>query len=146
VTAPSSARPVEDGELVDEHHVGAGLGTQPGPVDVWEADQALADEVRLDRRAAIGVPLPAHQDVLRYGAAFLLLAAMARPMRAVIVRPRGREWCYLAGIAATGLVLFNVAVVRGDAHAEPAVVAGAVACVPVLLGVVGRPSATWRSW
>src|SRR5262249_27897412 len=43
----------------------------------------------------------------------------------------------LAGIAATGLVLFNVAIVRGVAHAEPAVIAVAVACVPILLGVLG---------
>jgi drug/metabolite transporter (DMT)-like permease len=34
-------------------------------------------------------------------------------------------------------VLFNVAIVRGVAHAEPAVIAVAVACVPVVLGVVG---------
>jgi drug/metabolite transporter (DMT)-like permease len=33
--------------------------------------------------------------------------------------------------------LFNVAIVRGVAHAEPAVIAVAVACVPVVLGVVG---------
>ena len=76
-------------------------------------------------------------QAIRYGAAFLLLLAMAQPAGAAIVRPRGREWCYLAGIAATGLVLFNVGVVRGDAHAEPAVIAVAVACVPVLLGVIG---------
>ena len=41
------------------------------------------------------------------------------------------------GIAATGLVLFNLAVVRGVAQAEPAVIAVAVACVPVVLGVAG---------
>lgn len=40
-------------------------------------------------------------------------------------------------VAALGLVLFNVAIVRGVAHAEPAVIAVAVACVPVVLGVVG---------
>jgi drug/metabolite transporter (DMT)-like permease len=40
-------------------------------------------------------------------------------------------------LAASGLVLFNVALVRGVAHAEPAVIAVAVACVPVLLGVLG---------
>jgi drug/metabolite transporter (DMT)-like permease len=84
----------------------------------------------------VHAPLFAAQAI-RYSAAFVLLLAMAKPARAVIVRPRGREWCYLAGIAATGLVLFNVAIVRGDAHAEPAVVAVAVACVPVLLGVIG---------
>ena len=54
-----------------------------------------------------------------------------------LVRPRGREWLWPAGIAATGLVLFNVAVVRGVAHAEPAVITVAVACVPILLGVAG---------
>ncbi|HEX4788140.1 MAG TPA: DMT family transporter, partial [Actinospica sp.] len=42
-----------------------------------------------------------------------------------------------SGIAAFGLVLFNIAVVRGVAHAEPAVIAVAVACVPVVLGVLG---------
>jgi drug/metabolite transporter (DMT)-like permease len=44
---------------------------------------------------------------------------------------------WLAGIAGTGLVLFNIAVVRGVAQAEPAVIAVAVACVPILLGVLG---------
>jgi drug/metabolite transporter (DMT)-like permease len=87
-------------------------------------------------RTLVHAPLFTAQAI-RYGAAFVLLLAMARPARAVIVRPRGREWCYLAGIAATGLVLFNVAIVRGDAHAEPAVIAVAVACVPVLLGIIG---------
>lgn len=87
-------------------------------------------------RTLVHAPLFTAQAI-RYGAAFLLLAAMARPMRAVIVRPQGREWCYLAGIASTGLVLFNIAIVRGDADAEPAVIAVAVACVPVLLGVAG---------
>lgn len=73
----------------------------------------------------------------RYAAATLLLLLLARAMRIRIVLPRGREWAWLAGIAATGLVLFNVAVVRGVAHAEPAVIAVAVACVPIVLGVVG---------
>jgi drug/metabolite transporter (DMT)-like permease len=87
-------------------------------------------------RTLVHAPLFTAQAI-RYGAAFVLLLAMAKPARAAIVRPRGREWCYLAGIAATGLVLFNVAIVRGDAHAEPAVIAVAVACVPVLLGIIG---------
>ncbi|MEJ8640725.1 EamA family transporter [Streptomyces sp. MS1.HAVA.3] len=34
-------------------------------------------------------------------------------------------------------MLFNVAVVRGVAHAEPAVIAVAVASVPILLGLMG---------
>lgn len=76
-------------------------------------------------------------QAVRYLVASLLLFGLARAARARIVRPRGREWLWLAGVAAAGLVLFNVAVVRGVAHAEPAVIAVAVAGVPILLGVVG---------
>ena len=53
------------------------------------------------------------------------------------VLPRGIEWLWLAGIAATGLVLFNVALVAGSRHAEPAVLGVAVACVPAVLAVIG---------
>ncbi|MFE2309065.1 DMT family transporter [Streptomyces sp. NPDC059411] len=87
-------------------------------------------------RSLVDAPLFGVQAV-RYTAAALLLLALARFARVRIVLPRGREWLWLAGIAATGLVLFNVAVVRGVAHAEPAVIAVAVASVPVLLGVIG---------
>ena len=73
----------------------------------------------------------------RYAAATAILLVIARLAGARPVWPRGREWLWLAGIAVTGLVLFNVAVVRGVAHAEPAVIAVAMACAPVVLGVVG---------
>ncbi len=76
-------------------------------------------------------------QAIRYAVAGLVLFALARVARVRIVRPRGREWFWLTGISAFGLVLFNVAIVRGVAHAEPAVIAVAVACVPVVLGVVG---------
>jgi drug/metabolite transporter (DMT)-like permease len=76
-------------------------------------------------------------QAIRYAIAALVLLALARRAGVRPVRPRGREWLWLSGIAAFGLVLFNVAVVRGVAHAEPAVIAVAVACVPVVLGVVG---------
>ncbi|MEV7520248.1 EamA family transporter [Streptomyces sp. NPDC091371] len=87
-------------------------------------------------RSLVDAPLFAVQAV-RYAGAALLLLALARVARVRILRPRGREWLWLAGIAATGLVLFNVAVVRGVAHAEPAVIAVAVASVPILLGLLG---------
>ncbi|MGM1058322.1 EamA family transporter [Saccharothrix sp. Mg75] len=87
-------------------------------------------------RTLVDAPLFTTQAV-RYTAAIAVLALVARLLGVPVVRPRGREWWWLAGIAATGLVLFNVAVVRGVAHAEPAVVAVAVACVPVVIGVVG---------
>lgn len=76
-------------------------------------------------------------QAIRYAVAILILSALAKLARAPISRPRGQEWLWLAGIAATGLVLFNVAVVRGVAHTEPAVLAVAVACVPILLGIIG---------
>lgn len=97
--------------------------------------------------ALVDAPLFTAQAI-RYAAATLLLYAVARWSRASIARPRGVEWVWLAGIAATGLALFNVAIVRGVAHAEPAVIAVAVACVPILIGLIGpllerqRPRAT----
>jgi drug/metabolite transporter (DMT)-like permease len=76
-------------------------------------------------------------QAIRYGAAAALLLLLSRVAGVDIVRPRGGEWLWLGGIAATGLVLFNVAVVRGVAHAEPAAIAVAVACVPVVIGLIG---------
>ena len=76
-------------------------------------------------------------QALRYTAAALLLLVLARSIGVPLRRPRGSEWGWLTGVAGTGLVLFNVAVVRGVAHAEPAVIAVAVACAPVFIGVLG---------
>jgi drug/metabolite transporter (DMT)-like permease len=87
-------------------------------------------------RTLVAAPLFTAQAV-RYAAAFVVLLVLAKVTGTRIVRPRGTEWLWLIGVAATGLVLFNVAIVRGVGHAEPAVIAVAVACVPVLLGVVG---------
>ncbi|TNC23966.1 DMT family transporter [Amycolatopsis alkalitolerans] len=87
-------------------------------------------------RALVTAPLFTAQAI-RYAAASLILLALAKVTGARIVRPRGAEWLWLTGVAASGLVLFNVAVVRGVEHAEPAVIAVAVACVPVLLALVG---------
>lgn len=76
-------------------------------------------------------------QTLRYAVACLLLAGFARVTGARLVRPRGAEWLWLLGVSAAGLVLFNVALVRGGAHAEPAVLGVAVACVPPLFAVLG---------
>ncbi|MEU9083918.1 DMT family transporter [Streptomyces sp. NPDC048357] len=100
------------------------------------AGMALVGSSVTVSRSLVDAPLFATQAV-RYAAAALLLVALARAARVAVLRPRGREWLWLAGIAATGLVLFNVAVVRGVAHAEPAVIAVAVASVPILLGLIG---------
>jgi drug/metabolite transporter (DMT)-like permease len=76
-------------------------------------------------------------QALRYAAACLLLLLFARLGRRQIVRPRGAEWWWLLGITGCGLFLFNIALVAGSEHAEPAVLGVAVACVPLILGVSG---------
>jgi drug/metabolite transporter (DMT)-like permease len=76
-------------------------------------------------------------EALRYAVACVILVVLARLTGRRLVRPRGTEWLWLAGIAATGLVLFNVALVAGSRHAEPAVLGVAVACVPAVLAVIG---------
>lgn len=86
--------------------------------------------------ALVDAPLFTAQAI-RYAIATVLLFGYVRATRTTIARPRGRDWLWLAGIAATGLVIFNVAVVRGVSHAEPAVIAVAVACVPIVIGVIG---------
>lgn len=83
-------------------------------------------------------------QALRYLLAAAVLWVWARAARRPLPRPRGAEWAWLAGIAATGLVLFNVGVVRGVTHAEPAVVGVAIAAVPVVLAVLGPLAAGTR--
>ena len=91
-----------------------------------------------------GSPLLTAQ-ALRYTAACLLLLGAARLAGQRLTLPRRGEWAWLLGVAVTGLVLFNLALVQGSRHAEPAVLGVAVACVPLVLAVVaplmdgGRP-------
>jgi drug/metabolite transporter (DMT)-like permease len=83
-------------------------------------------------------------QAVRYAVAAALLLIVARVTGRRPPRPRGREWLWLSGVAATGLVLFNVGVVRGVAHAEPAVIGVAVAAVPLVLALAGPLAAGRR--
>jgi len=76
-------------------------------------------------------------EALRYAVACLLLAGFARAAGRRLAWPRGVEWLWLTGVTTTGLVLFNVGLVVGSRHAEPAVLGVAVAAVPPLLAVLG---------
>ncbi|SDN98600.1 Threonine/homoserine efflux transporter RhtA [Klenkia soli] len=76
-------------------------------------------------------------QALRYALAAAVLAGLARVSRRRVLRPRGREWAWLAGVAVAGLVVFNVALVHGARHAEPAVFGVAVASVPLVLALLG---------
>lgn len=100
------------------------------------AGMALVGSSVAVSRTLAAAPLCTAQAI-RYGIAGIILVSLARRLRIPIAAPRGREWLLLAGIAAAGLVAFNVAIVRGAAHAQPTMIAVAVACVPVLLGVLG---------
>lgn len=73
----------------------------------------------------------------RYVVACALLIGFARLTRRRLVLPCGAEWLWLCGVACTGLLAFNVALVQGSRHAEPAVLGVAVASVPSLLAVLG---------
>lgn len=81
-------------------------------------------------------PVATTQSV-RYGLAAALLVGVTRIARIRIHRPRGAEWMWLVGVCGCGLVLFNIALVVGSRHAEPAVLGVAVAAVPVILAVCG---------
>jgi drug/metabolite transporter (DMT)-like permease len=77
---------------------------------------------------------------LRYALGCLLLSAVARRRRRggypALRRPAGWDWFWLGAVTVTGLVLFNVGLVEGSRHAEPAVFGVAVACVPVLFAAL----------
>jgi drug/metabolite transporter (DMT)-like permease len=74
---------------------------------------------------------------LRYALACVLLLGYAAATRTRPVRPRGAEWLWLTGVTVAGLIVFNIALVHGARHAEPAVLGVAVACVPILLALLG---------
>jgi drug/metabolite transporter (DMT)-like permease len=76
-------------------------------------------------------------QALRYAIACVLLLAWSRLTGRRLHRPQGSDWLWLIGVAVSGLVVFNVALVHGSRHAEPAVLAVAVACVPVALAAIG---------
>ncbi|MDF8263984.1 DMT family transporter [Luteipulveratus flavus] len=81
-------------------------------------------------------PLAVAQS-LRYAVSALILLTLARASGHRVRAPRPRDWPWLVGTSLAGLVLFNIALVRGSAHAEPAALAVAMACVPVLLALGG---------
>jgi drug/metabolite transporter (DMT)-like permease len=75
-------------------------------------------------------------QAVRYACACLLLLGFLRSSGRSVAVPRGREWAWLVGVTGSGLVVFNIALVQGSRHAEPAVLGVAVASVPLALAVV----------
>jgi drug/metabolite transporter (DMT)-like permease len=113
------------------HSYRAGLAVLAGAVGMVAVGGSTAVSGVL-----LHTPLLTAQSI-RYALASLLLVAVCRVSGRPIRRPRLGEAALLAGITVSGLVIFNIALVHGAAHAEPAVFGVAVASVPVLLAVIG---------
>ena len=73
----------------------------------------------------------------RYFVSAVLLFAVALARRIPLIRPTGRETLLFVALAATGLVLFNLFVIEGTKHANPAVVGTIVGTVPIVLALAG---------
>jgi len=80
----------------------------------------------------VDYPVYAAQSV-RYLVAATILVGAVVVSRRPLPRPRGRDWLWLTGVATTGLVIFNVAIIRAVEHAEPAAVAVFIGVVPLVL-------------
>ncbi|WP_218951894.1 DMT family transporter [Amycolatopsis anabasis] len=113
--------------------VGAGVvrGAVPGALAMFLVGSSVAVNSLLR-----DVPLFAGQAG-RYALAAAVLCGFAKLCGQRLVVPRGAEWLWVLLGALSGLVLFNVALLAGTAHADPAVLGAAVACVPILLAIVG---------
>lgn len=127
---PAPVGATEPGD-VSARGAGVGLGVLAGASAMVCVGSSVAVSGQL-----VGAPLFTAQAV-RYAAACLLLLIFARVAGRPVVLPRGREWLWLAGVTVTGLVVFNIALVHGSRHAEPAVLGVAVACVPIVLAASG---------
>lgn len=124
-----SGRSNAPGRTADRHQpvVGALLGAVAMTLvgGSIAASRVLADAPSLTAQA------------VRYALATGLLAGYARARGVTLRRPRGLEWAWLVAVSGCGLVLFNLALMAGSRHAEPAVFGVAMAAVPVLLALLG---------
>jgi drug/metabolite transporter (DMT)-like permease len=79
-----------------------------------------------------GYPVLGGQAV-RYLAAGLLLAAWARLTRKPLPRPAGREWVWLAALAAVGLAGCSVLMIQATRVADPARVGVIIGAAPLVI-------------
>lgn len=113
----------------------AGLG---GPV-AGVACCALAMTV-LGASVPISAALAAYPTAVaqgaRYGLASLVLLEIVIAGQGSSAPVRGRDWAALAALAAVGLAGFNVSLMTALRHADPAIVAAIVGCVPLVLAAI----------
>jgi drug/metabolite transporter (DMT)-like permease len=90
-----------------------------------------------------GYPVLGGQAV-RYVAAGLLLAAWARLTRKPLPRPAGREWVWLAGLAAIGLAGCSVLMIQATRIADPASVGVIIGAAPLVIIIATAIAARHR--
>lgn len=87
-----------------------------------------------------GYPVLGGQAV-RYLAAGLLLAAWTRLQRKPLPRPAGREWLWLAALAAIGLAGCSVLMIQATRVADPASVGVIIGAAPLVIIIVAAITA-----
>lgn len=91
--------------------------------------------------AAVAVPIADYPvfggQALRYVVAAAILFLATRWTLPRRVRPAGREWLLLLGLAAFGIAGFNVFLVLATRYADPAMVGTVIAATPIALAVSG---------
>ena len=90
-----------------------------------------------------GYPVLGGQAV-RYLAAGILLAAWARLQRKPLPRPAGREWAWLAALAAIGLAGCSVLMIQATRVADPASVGVIIGAAPLVIIVAAAITAGRR--
>jgi drug/metabolite transporter (DMT)-like permease len=90
-----------------------------------------------------GYPVLGGQAV-RYLAAGILLAAWTRLQRKPLPRPAGREWAWLAALAAIGLAGCSVLMIQATRIADPASVGVIIGAAPLVIIIVAAITARRR--
>jgi drug/metabolite transporter (DMT)-like permease len=90
-----------------------------------------------------GYPVLGGQAV-RYLAAGLLLAAWARLTHKPLPRPAGREWAWLAALAAVGLAGCSVLMIQATRAADPASVGVVIGAAPLVTIIAAAIAARRR--
>ena len=128
---PRCASPWGDVPFCPPWEVAASLRRLAGAIGMVFVGGSVAVSGAPDGRAAVHGAGGAVRPGLR-------AARRARGRRAPPGAAAARHRVALAaGRPGSGLLLFNVALVRGAEHAEPAVLGVAVACVPLVLAALG---------
>jgi EamA-like transporter family len=82
-------------------------------------------------------------QAIRYAAAGLLLTGWARLRHQQLPCPAGREWCWLAVLAAVGLAGCSVLLIMATRAASPAGVGVIIGAAPLIITIAG-PAAAGR--